>query len=107
VAEPQNDKPPIEPLKSYIEGLGIPGLIVLMAVGAAAILAVLSGNAGDIFDWMYWGALLGGFAAVFGVFDMLGVLLGGADRFMNAVYQLLGYLTVWALVIAAMIVYSG
>ncbi len=92
-----DEKPPIKPLKSYMRGVAIPGIIILGCVAIGVLISILSGNFSliELWDAAQLGAFAGFFISIIGVLDMVAALLFSDRRFMNGVYMSLGYLTVW------------
>ncbi len=105
----EKEKPPIEPVKSYVRGLAIPGIIILACTAIGAVISILNGNTTPA---QIWGAAkIGGFFGFFismaGVFELFGGLLFADRRFMNGVYMAFGYLTAWFITAYALGFFDG
>lgn len=97
---PDNPKEeePIEPLKSFITGLGLPGGLIIAAAAVGVLISIVTGNLGlaSLTEAAKLGAYAGFFLSFLGVADIaLGWLMGGGARFQNRLYTVAGYLVVW------------
>ncbi|WDI31231.1 hypothetical protein PUV54_14870 [Hyphococcus flavus] len=105
----EKEKPPIEPFKSYVRGLAVPGIIILGCAVIGAIISILNGNTAPSQIWgaVKFGGFIGFFISMVGVFEMAAALLFADRRLMNGVYMTLGYLTVWSITAYALGIFDG
>ena len=105
----ETEKPPIEPVQSYIRGLAIPGIIILACAAIGAVISILNGNTAPAQIWgaARIGGFIGFFISMVGVFEMAVALLFADRRFMNGVYMALGYLTIWLITAYALGFFDG
>lgn len=90
-------KQPIEPTKSYLLGVAVPGVIILGCAVVGICISLLNARTSpqQIWNAATFGAFWGFYVSLFGVFEMIAALLFSGRRFMNGLYISLGYLSVW------------
>jgi hypothetical protein len=94
----EKEKP--QPLKFFIRGIAVPGVIILICAGIGALIALMSEpqSLKDVWSKAIVGVYVGLFFSLFGVGEIAASLLFDARRFINGIYQTLGFLTVWAII---------
>jgi hypothetical protein len=98
-----NKKEEPQPLKFFIRGMAVPGVIILICAGIGALIALTSEpqSLKGVWSKVIVGVYVGLFFSLFGVGEIAASLLFDARQFINGIYQTLGFLTVWALVVGS------
>ena len=88
---------PIRPLRSFIEGLGLPGgiILALMAIGGIYGLFNHGGDLEAAVRYIRGAAWLGLFLIIFGGLEMALGLLWGGGPWQNRLSRFAGMLLVW------------
>jgi len=84
---------PIEPLKHYVMGLGLPFFIVFVAVCVAVVVAQITGR--DILMAIKWGIGLSLFFSFFGGLQTALGILFIKGRWQNRLWMCFGFLSIW------------
>ncbi|MEO1100816.1 MAG: hypothetical protein AAFW65_03130 [Pseudomonadota bacterium] len=87
---------PIRPFKYYLQGLCIPVLVILATAAISVVLFTVIGRGLDVFEALVLGAFMGFFISIIGALEMLiGLLIVSDIRFLNRLWRVGGYCTVW------------
>jgi hypothetical protein len=93
-----SEKPSVRPLKYFLRGIAFPAIVIGVCAALGVITSLLSKNYSleHIERAAQTGAAVGFYISILGVGEIVGSFLVSSNRFMNGVYQSVGYALIWS-----------
>lgn len=99
--QPEKERPPVECVKYFIRGAALPGVLAIIGGLIGLFIQAINGepSLAKLYDAGALGAGLGLVLSVWAAGEIIGALLGAQSRFMNGVWQALGYIAMVSLIV--------